>query len=58
MEFSEALLAQQQVVRLQALLEASRQIHDVGEYTLCGEVNAKNEMGGYVGYKSFVTGCS
>src|SRR6185437_15368280 len=27
MEFTETLLAQQQVVRLQALLEASRQIH-------------------------------
>ena len=31
MEFSEALLAQQQVVRLQALLEASRQIHSTIE---------------------------
>ena len=31
MEFSEALVAQQQVVRLQALLEASRQIHSTIE---------------------------
>ncbi|MDE3104398.1 MAG: PP2C family protein-serine/threonine phosphatase [Acidobacteriota bacterium] len=31
MEFSEALLAQQQVVRMQALLEASRQIHSTIE---------------------------
>jgi serine phosphatase RsbU (regulator of sigma subunit) len=31
MEFSEVLLAQQQVVRLQALLEASRQIHSTIE---------------------------
>jgi hypothetical protein len=31
MEISEALLAQQQVVRLQALLEASRQLHSTIE---------------------------
>src|SRR5665213_4589293 len=31
MEFTETLLAQQQVVRLQALLEASRQIHSTIE---------------------------
>lgn len=26
--------------------------------TLCGEVNAKNEMGGYVGYKKFASASS
>ena len=25
-----------------------------GEYRLCGELNAKNRFGGYVGYRSFI----
>jgi hypothetical protein len=26
-----------------------------GNYALCGEINAKNRMGGYVGYREFVS---
>lgn len=34
----------------------SKFVNNEGEsaYSLCGEVNAKNSMGGYVGYKNFV----
>ncbi|MGJ7611820.1 MULTISPECIES: hypothetical protein [unclassified Variovorax] len=31
-----------------------RNLHSVDPKTMCGEVNAKNSMGGYTGYKRFV----